>query len=115
MEGTPVAKNPVDIEAGEAICARATNNMELGESGNANVVFFDGEDVHSVANVVRIEDRAFLIAARTGWPAALAELRAAREEIGRLRELVERAIGIIDCEGLDDAAGELRAALKGTP
>lgn len=105
--------NPVDIEAGEAICAKASegpwerdtanpnserecynvitgaNGKTICDSLNAETLCLsyesDGGGGGDWIDAGTLHDFEFIAAARTGWPAALAELRAAREENGRLR------------------------------
>lgn len=141
-KGTPVAENPVDIKAGEAIMAKLPSGTwgrgdtlyKHGWCGEVSRIYgsdekyqvlmsancnLDSEDAEALAD--------FTISARTGWPAALHELRAAREENGRLRRALKDLLTGISVHNERLRPGKLaekiegqvvtaaRAALKGAP
>lgn len=141
-KGTPVGENRVDIEAGLEVCAKATNAnlcvddfiVHPGDGAGQWFVYDAEEDDGPVATFDNEGDARMFVSARTGWPAALAELRAVREENRRLRKVEDAAkaarrtmctelnmskyndddVAQLNSESTE-ACAILDAALKGTP
>ena len=66
---------PADLANWEAVCESVMLPWQEGCAGLANIVSFDGDDIHGVANVWNTEKIRFIVVASTAFPRLLAAYR----------------------------------------